>query len=393
MQWPRAYSLVVMLSGLALVVVAASLWYSNRLVGRLAAKEERLVEFWAEVAEHIYNNGAGAAFLVDKILLQNPERAPVVSVPAILVDANGTPIMNNYKFGGRYSPQDSLARIEAELADMRANPNFQPIRIELPDGSVQRVFYRETDELIQLRYFPYITFGVLGFFVVVMILNVVVVQRSRLNKVWVGLAKETAHQLGTPISGLMAWSALLREQAADPATEETVEALERDIGKLERVADRFSKIGSPPQLVPVDLEALVERVHAYYRRRSAHSVAFETVNNLPPGFRVPVSVQLFEWVLENLFKNALDANAHRIAVYLFQRGKWVYLDVEDDGQGMTRAVAKRIFRPGYSTKKRGWGLGLSLAQRIVRVYHKGRISVKHTEPGKGTAFRIQLPIR
>ena len=385
---------IYLLSVLAVGIVGFSLWYSNQLVSRLADKEERLVEFWADVAEYIYNNqNEEAMFLLNNVLLQSPDNDPVVSVPAILTDSLGQhPLMHNFRFGGSLSAEDSLARIESELADMRSNPNFEPIRIELPSGDFQLVYYRETDELIQLRYYPYITIGVLLFFVGVVIANFVIVQRNRLNKVWVGLAKETAHQLGTPISGLMAWIELLKMRLETEEDQEILQELENDIAKLNIIAERFSKIGSPPDLATIEPIPVIDKAADYLRQRSSKKVTIEVIDKTPPGLTLPLSELLFSWVIENLLRNALDAGAYTIKLYCFQRGKTLYIDIEDDGHGMSAKVAKSVFKPGYTTKKRGWGLGLSLVQRIVRNFHRGSISLKFTEPGKGTTFRIQLPI-
>ncbi len=386
---------VYFLSFLAVAIVGFSLWYSNQLVSRLADQEERLVEFWADVAEYIYNNQDGEAmFLLNNVLLQSPDNDPVVSVPAILTDSLGQKsLMHNFRFGGRLSPEDSLARIESELEAMREKANFEPIRIELPSGDYQLVYYRETDELIQLRLYPYITIGVLLFFVGVVIANFVIVQRNRLNKVWVGLAKETAHQLGTPISGLMAWIELLKMRHENEEDQEILQELENDIAKLNIIAERFSKIGSPPELEAIAPMPVIDKAADYLRQRSSKKVTIDVIDKTSSSLRIPLSELLFSWVIENLLKNALDAGAHEIKIYCFQRGKQLFIDIEDDGQGMTPKVAKSIFKPGYTTKKRGWGLGLSLVQRIVRNFHRGSISLKYTEPGKGTTFRIQLPVQ
>jgi signal transduction histidine kinase len=361
------------------------------LVTQLAAKEERLVAFWAEVAEYIYSNQNDESFfLINNVLLHSPDRPPVVSVPAILTDSLAqAPLMHNLDFGGRYSPRDSARQVLREFEAMKSSPDFKPIRIELPTGGYQWVYYRETDELRQLRIFPVLTLGVLVVFLGFLIVNFVIAQRSQLNKVWVGLAKETAHQLGTPISGLIAWVELLKLQPeTDP---ELAVELEKDVQKLKLIADRFSKIGSSPDLVPTNLVQILEEALAYARRRSPRGMHFSLHSELPPDFSPPLSPLLFGWVIENLLRNAVDAGATEIKLYAFMRGKQFVVDIEDNGSGMTRKVMRSVFKPGFTTKKRGWGLGLSLAQRIINSYHKGSISIRFSEPGKGTTFRVQLP--
>lgn len=381
-----------LLLGTAVLLVAGLLWYSNHLVSQLAEKEERLVRFWADAAEHIYNStDADANFLLENVLLKDDD--PMFYVPAILTDSSGQrPLMHNLEFSEGISQQDSIEQLNQRLEEMQSSTAYDPIRVTLPDSTYQLVFFRETDELRQLRYFPYITVVVVLLFLGFVFANVYLSQRSQLNKVWVGLAKETAHQLGTPISALMGWIGLLDANAETEDDREIVEELEKDVDKLNVIAERFSKIGSDPDLRPTMPGQLLERSVRYFQRRSASKVNITLAAELPTGFQMPLSAALLEWVIENLIKNALDAGATQVKLHAQLLGKQLIIEVNDNGRGISQKNARAIFRPGFTTKKRGWGLGLSLARRIVEHFHKGRIALKHSEPGKGTTFRITLPV-
>ena len=242
--------------------------------------------------------------------------------------------------------------------------------------------------LERISYYPYVQLTVVILFFIICIFAVLGTKRAEQNRVWVGLSKETAHQLGTPISSLMAWTEVLREKYPD---DELLPEMERDIARLQMVAERFSKIGSMPEPVPVDIVDVVEGAVEYVKRRSPAQVQYELVLPERPLI-VPMNVSLVEWVFENLCKNAVDAmNGNgKITITVSQDDKCAYVDVSDTGKGIQKSCHKRVFDPGYTTKKRGWGLGLSLAKRIIEQYHRGRIFVKSSTPGKGTIFRVEL---
>lgn len=253
----------------------------------------------------------------------------------------------------------------------------------------QSVLLESQSELLSdLTYYPYVQLTVVVLFFVICILAVLSSKRAEQNRVWVGLSKETAHQLGTPISSLMAWNEVLKEKYPG---DELLPEMEHDVARLQRVAERFSKIGSKPDAVPVDLADVVGSAVEYVKRRTSSQVEYELVF---PDEKLQVSVNapLLEWVIENLCKNAVDAmnGSGKITVAVSQGSKNVYIDVTDTGKGINKSCHKRVFEPGYTTKKRGWGLGLSLAKRIIEQYHKGRIFVKNSAQGKGTTFRIEL---
>jgi signal transduction histidine kinase len=375
----------------AVLIMAVLLWYSNRLVGRLAAREERLVNFWAQTIQFIANPGEEEG----TFLFNNLIKKKIIPVPAIMTDSAGKPVLNNIDLPTEMSKglQDSL--LKQELLRMRANKDFRPLKIEFLPGQLQYIYYRETDELRLLRFFPYLTLGVLATFLVVLFTNLYIAQRNEQNRVWVGLARETAHQLGTPISGLMAWIELLRTRHEAPDDQQLIGELETDVRHLELIAERFSKIGSEPELVEADVNLLLSEAVDYCRKRASHLVTLDMRSELPNDFRARLNPTLFAWVVENLLKNALDAlieGKGTITVTAASRNGQLIIEVDDTGKGMNRAQMRRAFRPGFTTKKRGWGLGLSLSKRIIEQYHRGHIFIRRSELRKGTTFRIQLPM-
>jgi signal transduction histidine kinase len=378
------------------IFVLASLWYTNRLVGRLAEKERRLVDFWAEVYQYIsHHDNPESSFLVEHFVLRRD--SAIIQVPAIVADESGRPVMHNLPLPNDLTDEEQRRRVENELAKMRAG-GYPPIRIEYTPGNFQHVWYRETDELIQLRYFPLLTALVLTVFVAVVFVNFYVSQRSRQNKVWAGLARETAHQLGTPITGLVGWIELLKDMSRTDDERMVVEELTKDVVRLRRIAERFSKIGSAPELAPHPMSSILTHAVEYVKSRAGRSEKIEISldSDLADDCTVEMSPTLFEWVVENLVKNALDAMSGLpgyIRIVARDAGDSVVMDVSDSGKGIPRREFSRVFQPGFTTKKRGWGLGLSLSKRIVENFHDGKIFVLRSEPGVGTTFRVVLPKR
>lgn len=263
-----------------------------------------------------------------------------------------------------------------------------PISVFLPGEGWHFVFYEESLVLTQLRFFPAVQLLLIAAFLLVAYLVFSSSKRAEQNRVWVGMAKETAHQLGTPLSSLMAWSQLLGTKSEN---QEALEEMDKDIARLQVVADRFSKIGSQAQLVQEDPAKVVEDTVDYMRPRISKHITMTFERGDTDG-QVPLGSSLFSWVLENLIRNAVDAmeGEGRLVVRSIWKGDELHVEVEDSGKGMTKQVARRVFEPGFTTKKRGWGLGLSLAKRIVEEVHKGQVLVAWTEPGKGTCFRLIL---
>jgi two-component sensor histidine kinase len=383
----------------AIALVGSLLWYSNVLVQRLADKEERLVAFWASVYEYIgtasQDSGSQteASFLVQHLIIQKP---PIIQVPAIVTDSLGKPMFDNLILDSTLTASQRQQAVEEALADMKTNP-YPPITIEYLPGQKHLVYYRETDELNKLRYYPYITILLLSIFILVVFAYFYSAQQSEQNKVWVGLAKETAHQLGTPISGLLAWSEVLKLKFENTEDEEIGQEIERDVRHLETIADRFSKIGSIPDLRLTPLSPTLGQAVEYVRSRAGRSgkVSIRYEDHLPPDTQVHLVPTLFAWVIENLVKNALDALVNRtgtITVRVRKEKSSVVIEVEDTGKGIARHHIRNVFKPGFTTKQRGWGLGLSLSKRIVEQFHRGRISIRKTELGKGTTFQIVLPL-
>jgi len=265
----------------------------------------------------------------------------------------------------------------------------QPIEVEFGDGTKSYIFYQESTLLTQLKYYPYVMFTIIGLFLLIAYLLFSTARRVEQNQVWVGMAKETAHQLGTPLSSLIAWLEYLRSKGLDP---ETAGEIEKDVKRLETITERFSKIGSVPKLDEVDVSKVLNDAVNYMKLRTSRNVAFSVEKASAGEIRAQLNVPLFEWVIENLIRNAVDAmNGNgEIKITVSDQTQFVYIDVCDTGKGIPKSKYKTVFEPGYTTKQRGWGLGLSLTKRIIENYHSGKIFVKSSEIDKGTTFRIVL---
>lgn len=370
----------------------ASIWYTNGLVNELKEREQRMMDLYASTLEYVANenisDNAGFTFL--KIIEPNN------SIPVILTDDLGNPTeYRNLEIDEDWSEERKLSYLEKEKAYMAQQNN--PIKVELFDQgtqevySVQYIYYKNSLLLQRLRFYPYIQLSVIAAFAFLVFLAFSYSKRAEQNRVWVGLAKETAHQLGTPISSLMAWAEFLR---SDPDFQhpEMVDELEKDIQRLEMITNRFSNIGSAATLKLETVEPIIRDMVTYLEKRVSSKVNI-TVSSLNAGVQAYINRALFEWVIENLCKNAVDAMSGVGAIHIhILKGSEnrVFIDISDTGKGISKSKVKEIFQPGFTTKKRGWGLGLTLAKRIVENYHGGRIFVKSSEPDKGTTFRIIL---
>lgn len=264
-----------------------------------------------------------------------------------------------------------------------------PLEIDLGGGRKNYIFYEDSYLLTQLKYYPYFQFGVIGLFLLIAYTLFSTARKAEQNQVWVGMSKETAHQLGTPLSSLMAWIEILKTKSVD---ESILKEIQRDIDRLDTITERFSKIGSKPVLVKENIIEVLNHAADYIKQRTSRNVQFEIISHSKNPIKANVSVPLFEWVIENLCKNAVDAmdGVGKITLEVTDAIQFVYVDVSDTGKGIPKSKTKTVFEPGYTTKKRGWGLGLSLCKRIIENYHGGKIFVKGTEPDKGTTFRIVL---
>ncbi len=304
------------------------------------------------------------------------------SVPVIITDSSQQRIIT---FGNI----DTTETINwASLLKSMKGENH-PIKIDLPDQGTCYVFYKESSVLTRLRIFPYIQFLIILIFLIVAYLLFSYVRKSEQNRVWVGMSKETAHQLGTPISSLMAWNELLKEQQVDPGI---IREIDKDVNRLETIAQRFSKIGSVPEFVEENLVETLSDFLSYLQTRISSQITIKL--NIPdnPKIIIPMNKYLFEWVVENICKNSVDAIDGKgvILIDIIEEEKCVHVDISDTGKGISSKKQKAIFNPGYTSKKRGWGLGLTLAKRIVEEYHKGKLFVLKSAPGKGTIMRITL---
>lgn len=362
----------------AAVIAAASLIISHSLVTDLKAEEEKKMNIWAEAMNSLNKADEKTDLgLVLAVLNGN------TTIPVVVTNSSGA--ITQHRNIEIAQGADTLAVLMELVSDMRLKK--QIVRIDL-GGDYLEVCYSDSLILKQLAYYPYVQLLVVLLFFAVCFFAILSSKRAEQNKVWVGLSKETAHQLGTPISSLMAWTAVLKEKYP---TDELLPEMERDVARLQRVAERFSKIGSLPEPVAEDIVEVVNRAVEYVKRRSPAQVVYTTHYPKRP-LPVRMNAPLIEWVIENLCKNAIDAmdGAGEITITIAQNEDYATIDVSDTGKGIVRTKHKQVFEPGYTTKKRGWGLGLSLAKRIAEEYHKGRIFVKKSAPGKGTTFRLEL---
>ena len=380
-------------------VVATFLYIANGLVRDLAAQERERMEIWADATKEIISVSSidhDTAPSVDiDFLLRIIERN--TTIPVLLTDDNGS-IMQQRNFSDMpdaLNPDNPLELSQAnevylqkKLENLRQSPNV--IDIEIAPGEALHLYYEDSTLLKRLNYFPYIQLLVMLAFIVVVYFAVLSSKKAEQNKVWVGLSKETAHQLGTPISSLMAWMELLPDYGVDS---DTVAEMNKDVNRLSMIASRFSKIGSKPQMATDDLNNIVEGATGYMYTRISRRIRLSS-SLADCALPVMACRPLLEWVLENLIKNAVDAMEAdgSIAVSTGNGGLAAWIEVRDSGKGISRKNFKKVFSPGFTTKKRGWGLGLTLAKRIVEQYHQGRIYVKNSVPGQGTTFRIEIPL-
>ena len=363
----------------AVAIGVGSLMYTKNLVTKLSAAEQEKIEIWAEINRHVSEANTDDPNL--DFYLQVMENN--TTIPVIIVDKDQNIIMWRNVDSAKMCNQKYVARRLEQMKDQHS-----PIILDLYDGDEQYLYYDDSSVLIQLSYYPYIQFSIVILFVGVAYFAFSTSRKSEQNQVWVGLSKETAHQLGTPISSLLAITEMLKMQAGDQAL---IIELEKDVSRLHDITERFSKIGSKPATPITDVGQAIANSLNYIRKRSSDRVTIR-YNQPDKAVMVPLSEPLFNWVIENLCKNALDAMAGSgmISIELKFSRNHVLIDVSDTGKGISKRRFKTIFRPGYTTKSRGWGLGLSLTKRIVEDYHNGRIFVLRSEPDKGTTFRITL---
>ena len=371
-----------LLAVVAIGIVTGTIFYSNYLSKKIAADEKMKIEQWAEAAKDIANPGATDTNLSSKILTENNKDIPMIQVN------EKDSIMDHFNL------DSSKIRTQTEYlaGKLKEFKNLHdPIEWKNPYDSLQtnRIFYGESSLLREVRYYPIVQLVIVALFIIITLITISTRNKSTQNQVWAGMAKETAHQLGTPISSVKGWVEMLKEI---PGTEKIVPEMTKDIDRLNLVSDRFGKIGSTPQLEERDVLAQVENMVAYIKRRASEKVSFRINSNEVDNIPAMINGPLFDWVIENLLKNALDAMEGKgdIAVNIKNEAVQVIIDVSDTGKGISKQNIPKVFKPGFTTKKRGWGLGLSLSKRIIEQYHKGELYVKSSELGKGTTFRVVL---
>ena len=365
----------------SIILVGIFLYISNELVKNLAQEERNKMEIWADATRELATETSDANIdLILKIIQSN------TTIPVIITDENG---MIAQYLNIDINTSDTTRLLAQKLEDFKRN-NDTSITIDLGDGIAQTLYYDDSILLKRLSYYPYIQLAVMILFALISYIGLISVKRAEQNKVWVGLSKETAHQLGTPISSLMAWIELLK---SNPETDPSIaEEIEKDVKRLSTIADRFSKIGSMPQKEKTDINTILEETASYMRHRISGKIEF-TLALPTEKEHAMLCKPLIEWVIENLCKNAVDAmeGKGKLNITAKAEKEKIYIEISDTGKGIAKKNFGTIFKPGYTTKKRGWGLGLTLAKRIIEEYHDGEIYVKESTPGIGTTFRIELP--
>ena len=366
-------------SSIALLIVGLSMYYTHQLTKEMAEEERQRISLWAEATQRLVTDtdGSDLVFLM-KVIEGN------TSIPVLVVDeTDNVTIYRNIEI-----PEGDDGKYIRQMVKKFQREN-KPIEISIDENIKHTLYYGNSTMLNKLEYYPYIQWGIILAFFAIIFFVFASAKRSEQNRVWVGLSKETAHQLGTPISSLLAWVEILKEEKVNP---DLMTEMEKDVNRLRTIAERFSKIGSIPELTPTNLDTLLQNSLSYMRKRTSDKVqiTYHFKDEMP--ITLALNQPLFEWVIENLCKNAIDAMSGEghINVEVAQEKEKVIIDVSDTGKGIPKSKFDAVFSPGFTTKKRGWGLGLSLVKRIIEEYHKGKIFVKHSEIDKGTTFRIIL---
>ena len=376
LNWRTALAIV------AIAIVSGTVFYSQFLAKKIAKEERQKVQLWVEASKAILNNPGMDLGLPN--IVRNEQR----SVPIIETNEKDS-IIDFINLDSAKAAQDP-GYLPGKLRTFKSEN--QPLVIVLSEKPyvANKYYYGHTTLLDQVRYYPIVQLFIIGLFIIITIMALNTSFRSTQNQLWAGMAKETAHQLGTPLSSLEGWVEMQKEK--DPGNS-LVSEMEKDVNRLKLVSERFSKIGSNPQLEQKNLVEQVTSMIDYIKKRAGGKVQFKLQSGTGEQFTSNISPPLFDWVIENLLKNALDAMEGKgsITVHLQNQNGETWIDVTDTGKGISRQNIAKVFNPGFTTKKRGWGLGLSLSKRIIEQFHKGRLFVKQSEPGKGTTFRIVLP--
>ena len=368
------------LFALAILIALSSLWFTDNLVKSLAKEERKKMELWAEATREIADIDSEVTdFTFFLKVIQYNE-----TVPVIVANQDGVILDHRNLNPSRITNPDYLKR---QLLLMEKKN--EPIEVEFFDDESLYIYYNDSSILVCLAYYPYVQLLVIIVFLLIAYYAFNTSRKAEQNQVWLGMSKETAHQLGTPTSSLMAWFELMKEKEHDKVM---LEELEKDINRLEKITERFSKIGSKPALNNANIIEVIDNALEYLGARSPKGIKFETNYNSSDSMVIPLNIPLFDWVIENVCKNALDAmeGKGKITISLNTRGSNIYLDITDTGKGIPRGRFRTIFKPGFSTRRNGWGLGLSLSKRIIEEYHGGRIFVHQSAINEGTTIRIIL---
>ena len=371
------------LAAIAIAIVTGTVFYSNYLSKKIEQDERKKVNVWVEsLKTKIATEDQATINFANMIAADNQE------IPIIETDENDNPsgISKNLDSVQALKDSNYLKEKVKEFKQLH-----DPILIEINKEPliINKYYYGDSDLLQEVRYYPIIQLLIVALFIIITLITVSTRNKSTQNQVWAGMAKETAHQLGTPLSSLQGWIEMLKE---DPANEKIANEMIKDVDRLKLVSDRFGKIGSTPQLEEKDIIEQVKNMVVYIKRRATDKVSFDINTHGETAVHALINAHLFDWVMENLLKNALDAMEGKgnITVTIKNEAAQVTIDVADTGKGITKQNIAKVFKPGFTTKKRGWGLGLSLSKRIIEQYHKGELFVKASEVGKGTTFRIVL---
>ncbi|MFA8343108.1 MAG: PAS domain-containing sensor histidine kinase [Rhodothermaceae bacterium] len=391
----KSLNIKILLVLMGSIISIGSLIYTQNLVEKLQTKEKKLVELYTKSYEYLIGTeGASSEF---NFILENVIQK--IEFPLIVTDVHDHVTLDgtykNIDIDSTLSTTEKRKVLLESFNELKATnpPLLVTITINGEKNIISKIYYGDSDLVKQIRYFPYFQILFALFFILIAYLSFSHIRKSEQSNIWVGMSKETAHQLGTPISSLMGWYEYLKLSHKDPTKVLNVaEEINTDLTRLNKVAQRFSKIGSQPKLKEENLFSIIQKVIIYFQKRLPHlekDVKIHIKGN--SNIHANINADLFEWVLENLTKNALDAIEHKqgeVCFSLEENNKNVILEVRDNGKGIEAKKKADVFKPGYSTKKRGWGLGLSLAKRIIDEYHKGKISIKSSHPGKGTTFQI-----
>ncbi|NML22081.1 HAMP domain-containing histidine kinase [Pseudoflavitalea sp. G-6-1-2] len=370
---------------IAIAIVSGTIFYSQFLARKISREERSKVELWVEAGKLLMKDTSGISDQLAGMIITENKTIPII-------ETDEKDVITQYVNLDSASIASDSSYLNKRLQEFKSQNEAIIWTDPIDSNRVNHYYYGHTSLLNQIRYYPLVQLLIVSLFIIITLTALTTSFKSSQNQVWAGMAKETAHQLGTPLTSLQGWVEMLREEKAN---DKIVQELAKDIDRLKLVSDRFSKIGSAPKLEEHDLIAQVDSMIEYIRKRATGKVQFALETNDEKHIPALISPPLFDWVIENLLKNALDAmeGKGQISINIQQQPDEIFIDVSDTGKGISSQYLSKVFKPGFTTKKRGWGLGLSLSKRIIEQYHRGELFVKHSEPGKGTTFRIVLKNR